>query len=141
MRIVRRPLAPAETDYELVGLCVTVAGLGLAAGWLALGLPWPRCIFLGLTGHPCVTCGASRSAIAFFHGNFLTALRWNPLVFAGLCALSIFDAYAFAVVTTRAPRLRIISSSSTPKNLFRALLVLSLLANWLYLLSQPAGLF
>src|SRR3954464_13684961 len=108
MQIARRPLAPGETDYELLWLCVSLGGLALAAGWLALRLPWPICLFHTLTGHPCATCGATRSAIAFFHGNFLAALKWNPLAFAGYSALSLFDVYAFSVFMMRAPRVRFI---------------------------------
>jgi hypothetical protein len=141
MRIVRRPLAPGENDYELIWLCVTLVSLALAAGWLAFGLPWPHCVFLALTGHPCMTCGATRCAIAFFRGNFSAALKWNPLVFAALCGLSIFDAYAFAVLLSRRPRLRFTSFSPGEKTFLRVLVVVALLANWIYLLSRPRGWF
>jgi hypothetical protein len=134
MRIVRRPLAPCETDHELIWLAVSLTSLGLATIWLALGLPWPRCAFHDFTSLPCVTCGMTRSAIQFFHGNFLPALRWNPLVFVALCGLSIFDAYAFVVLVARAPRLRLAKFSSAEKTFVRALVVTSLGANWGYLL-------
>jgi Protein of unknown function (DUF2752) len=141
MRIVSRPLAPGENDYELIWLCVTLASLGLAVAWFAVGLPWPHCGFLALTGHPCVTCGATRCAIAFFHANFLGAWKWNPLVFVTLCGLSIFDAYAFAVLLTRSPRLRVTSFTAGDKTFLRVLVVFALLANWIYLLSRPRGWF
>ena len=141
MRIVRLPLAPGENDYELIWLCVTLVSLALAASWLALGLPWPHCAFLALTGHPCMTCGATRCAIAFFHGNFFAALKWNPLVFVALCGLSIFDAYAFAVLLSRRPRLRLTPFSAGEKAFLRVLVVVALLANWVYLLSRPRGWF
>src|SRR5256885_2478544 len=115
MRIVYRPLAPGETDHELVWLCVTLVGLALAVGCFALGLPWPHCFFLAITGHPCLTCGATRCAIAFFRLDFASAFKWNPFVFLFLSGLSIFNAYAFAVLVTRAPRLRIEFSASQQK--------------------------
>ena len=141
MRMVRRPLAPGENDYELVWLSVTLVSLALAAGWLSLGLPWPHCAFLALTGHPCMTCGATRCAIAFFHGNFFAALKWNPLVFVALCGLSILDAYAFAVLLSRRPRLRFTCFSPAEKTFLRVVVVIALLANWIYLLSRPPGWF
>src|SRR5436853_2689307 len=107
MQIARRPLAPGETDHELLWLCVSLGSVALAASWLALHVPWPICLFHAVTGHPCATCGATRSAIAFFHGQFFTAWKWNPLAFVSYTALSIFDAYAFGVLVMRAPRLRI----------------------------------
>src|SRR5438270_166257 len=141
MRFVCRPLAPGETDHELVWLSVTLVGLVLAAGWFAAGLPWPHCTFLAITGRPCLTCGATRSAIAFFHLDFWSALKWNPLFFVVLCGLSIFDAYAFAVLVTRAPRLRIIQFTATEKSFVRLFAILVLISNWIYLLSRPRGLF
>jgi hypothetical protein len=141
MRIVRRPLAPREIDHELIWLSVSLGGLGFAAIWFALGLPWPHCIFLAITGHPCMTCGATRCAIAFFHLDFLSAWKWNPLVFTILCALSIFDAYAFVVLILRARRLRVIEFAPSDKNFIRVLAIVVLLSNWIYLLLRPRGLF
>src|SRR5215831_17451328 len=107
MQVSRRSLSPDTIDYELIWLGVSVGSVGMAAAWFALGLPWPRCLFRDLTGLPCLTCGMTRAAIQFFHGHFLNALLWNPLVFIGLCTLSIFNVYAFAVIILRAPRCRI----------------------------------
>ncbi|PYL15447.1 MAG: hypothetical protein DME30_11390 [Verrucomicrobia bacterium] len=141
MRIVRRPLAPGETDHELIWLSVSLGSLALAAGWFALRLAWPHCIFLAVTGHPCLTCGATRAAIAFFHLDFMSAWKWNPLVFTTLCGLSIFDAYAFAVLVIRAPRLRIVQFTRSEKSFLRLTAVILLLSNWIYLLSRSRGLF
>ena len=141
MQLVRRPLAPGETDHELVWLCVSLVGLISVATWFALRLPWPHCMFLAVTGHPCLTCGATRCAIAFFNLDFWRAWNWNPLVFTVLCGLSIFDAYAFAVLVLRAPRLRIVQFSTEEKNLIRVIAIILLLSNWIYLLSRPPSLF
>ena len=141
MRIVRRPLAPGENDYELIWLCVTLVSLAAAAGWLTVGLPWPHCAFLALTGHPCVTCGATRCAIALFHANFFGAWKWNPFVFVLLFGISIFDIYAFVVIVTRGRRLRLTNFSAGEKNLVRIIAIVVLLANWIYLLSRPPGFF
>src|SRR6266403_5906208 len=116
MQVVARRLQRGEVDYELVWLCASVTSLGVAVLWFALGLPWPRCVFHELTGLPCITCGMTRSAIQFFHGNFLAALRWNPLIFAFLCGVTVFDLYAFIVIAIRAPRLRITFQTKAGKN-------------------------
>jgi Protein of unknown function (DUF2752) len=134
MRLYRRPLATGELDHELLWLSVSVASLGLAATWLSLGLPWPQCAFHTITGHPCATCGMTRSAIQFFHGHFFAAMRWNPLIFGVLCVLSTFDAYAFVVLIARAPRLRIGALTAAEKNFVRASIVTLLIVNWIYLL-------
>ena len=141
MQIARRRLAPDEVDHELIWLTVSLGSLAFAALWFGLRLPWPHCLFLSITGHPCLTCGATRCAIAFFHADFLSAWRWNPLVFSVLCGLSIFDTYAFAVLATRSPRVRIAQFTPVEKQFIRSLAIILLVSNWIYLLSRPAGLF
>ena len=141
MQLTRRRLAPNELDHELIWLTVSLGSLGLAIVWFALRLPWPHCIFLAVTGHPCVTCGATRSAIAFFHADFWNAWKWNPLVFLFLSGLSIFDAYAFAVLVIRARRLRIAQFTPAEKMFARFSAIILLVSNWIYLLSRPHGLF
>jgi hypothetical protein len=134
MRIVRRPLAPREINHELIWLSATLVSLGLAAAWFSLGLPWPRCVFHELTGLPCVTCGMTRCGIQFFHGHFLAALKWNPLVFTALCGVIAFDLYAFATLTTRALRLRISFCTQRAKTFMRTSVISALVLNWIYLL-------
>ena len=139
MQIASRPLAPQETDHELLWLTASLGGLILAAAWLAVGLPWPICWFHQLTGHPCATCGSTRAAIAFFHGDLLGAMRWNPLAFAIYCGIAVFDAYAFAVLVLRARRLRL-SFNTAEKRISRGLAIAILLVNWAYLLDH-SGMF
>jgi hypothetical protein len=129
-----RRLAPGELDHELIWLSASVSSLALAAAWLTLGLPWPRCAFHELTSLPCVTCGMTRSAIQFFHGHFLAALRWNPFVFAVLCGVIAFDVYALATIISRTPRLRIHLSTQRAKTLLRVSVISALALNWIYLL-------
>jgi len=135
----RRP-TPGELDYELIWLSASLGSLGLAAGWFSLHLPWPICLFHAVTGHPCVTCGATRSATQFFHGHFLSALWWNPLVFLSLCGLSIFNAYAFVVLITGAPRLRVGQLTIAEKQFVRTAVVALLAVNWVYLLIVNSGI-
>jgi hypothetical protein len=134
VRIASRPLAPREIDFELITLSVSLGGLAAAMTWFALHLPWPRCLFRALTGYPCVTCGATRSAIEFFHGHFPAAWNLNPLIFSGLCAVAIFDAYAFVALALRAPRLRIENFTRPEKNIMRVAAVALLALNWIHVL-------
>jgi hypothetical protein len=136
MRIIARRLVPGEIDHELIWLSATMASVGGAVGWFALGLPWPQCAFHELTGLPCVTCGMTRCAIQFFHGHFPAAWKWNPLVFSSLCGVIAFDAYVFTVITARAPRLRVLLHGEIEKKYARIVIIAALALNWIYLLSH-----
>jgi hypothetical protein len=136
MQVSSRHRGPTEIDHELIWLSVSLGSLGVAVAWFALGLPWPRCVFHQLTGLPCVTCGMTRSTIAFFHGHFLAALLWNPLVFAFLCGVTAFDLYAFTVIAIRTPRLRISFQTEAEKKSARMIVIVALAVNWIYLLSH-----
>jgi hypothetical protein len=132
LRICR--LSPGEIDHELIWLSVSLLSLGMAAVWLTVGLPWPRCAFHEMTGLPCITCGMTRCGMQFFHAHFLTALKWNPLVFVFLCALAAYDLYALATLAMRTRRLRISFYTQTARTFARTAVIMALMLNWAYLL-------
>ena len=136
MRLVRGRIPANGIDHELIWLVVSVtAG---ATGLLAfgLGLNWPRCPFLAITGFPCLTCGATRATIAFLHGNFSLAWWWNPLASLALCGVALFDLYAIAVLLSRCARIRMVDWTGVQKNFVRIAVVSMLALNWIYLLSH-----
>jgi hypothetical protein len=136
MQLTWRRLAEHEPNHEIIWLSVSVGSLAAASIWLSLGLPWPTCVFHELTGLPCLTCGATRCAIAFLHGNFATALLWNPLAFLALGTVALFDLYALTVLVFRAPRLRIVALKQRARNFARITAVTALALNWIFLLSH-----
>jgi Protein of unknown function (DUF2752) len=136
MRLVWRPLAPDGFNHELVWLSISAAAAITGAIWLRLGFPTLRCPFLAVTGYPCLTCGATRSAVAFLHGNFALAWSWNPLAFVALGGVAVFDLYAFVVLIGRLPRLRLIEWTRTEKNAVRIAVVALITVNWIYLLAH-----
>jgi hypothetical protein len=136
MRLLWRGRSANEPDHELIWLAVSASSIAGGAVWLACALPWPGCAFLAVTGLPCVTCGATRCTIAFLRGDFLSALRWNPLAFVAFCALIAFDLYAAIVVVGRTLRLRIVNLTVTEKNAARIVVISLLALNWIYLLAH-----
>jgi hypothetical protein len=136
MQLTWRRLTEHETNHEIIWLSVSVGSLTAASIWLALGLPWPTCVFHELTGWPCLTCGATRCAIAFLRGNFSAAWMWNPLAFLALGAVTLFDLYALIVLVCRAPRLRIVALTQRARNFARLAVIAALGLNWIFLLSH-----
>ena len=136
MRLVWRKIPPDSFNHELVWLVVSVATAIGGAVWFALGLPGLRCPFLAVTGYPCLTCGATRCAIALAHGNFIAAWSWNPLALLTLAGVALFDVYAAIVLVTGAPRLRTVDWTRGEKNAVRIGVVILILANWAYLMAH-----
>ena len=135
MRVYRHQITAQEIDYELVWLLVSLGaflGLGL---WFAARLPTPPCVFYTLTGLPCVTCGATRSAFQFLHGHFSASLFFNPLAFLAYCSVLAYDLYALILLATRAPRLRFGNFSRSERLRVRGAMIILLALNWLYLLT------
>jgi hypothetical protein len=138
MRLVWRRIPPNNFNHELVWLAVSVATAIGGAIWLDLGFPTLRCPFLAVTGYPCLTCGATRCAIAFAHGNFSGAWLWNPLALVALCFVVVFDVYAAIVLIARSPRLLLVDWTRPEKNAVRIAVVALVVLNWIYLLAHRA---
>ena len=131
MKAAFRQLEPGETDLEILGLTGCVCAAISVSAWLAEGLPLPRCVFHAMTGCPCPTCGATRCMLALLRGHVAGAFAWNPLVFAGLAGLTLFNLYAAAALAARMPRLRL-SFNAVEGRILRAASVLLVAVNWGY---------
>jgi hypothetical protein len=138
MRLVWRRISPDDFNHELVWLAVSVVAAVGGAIWLKLGLPTLRCPFLAVTGYPCLTCGATRCAIALAHGNFSSAWVWNPLALVALGFVILFDTYAAIILLTRTPRLRLVDWTRAERNAVRVAVVALIVVNWIYLLAHRA---
>ncbi len=118
------------------------ANLPLALLW-ALGagsavvstplLPWlarlaPPCPLHALTGIPCLTCGATRAAIALAHGEPAAAFALNPLAAAAIVAGVPGGLLAPAWVALRAP---LPPMPATGR--LRLAVIAALAVNWIYL--------
>ena len=67
----------------LLWLVAAASAVGLKPLWLALAPHLRPCVFHSLTGIPCPTCGTTRAATAFLHGDLLAAAAANPLAAIG----------------------------------------------------------
>ena len=136
MRFLGRRVPVDKFDHELAWLGISVGTFAGAAVWMALGLPWPRCLFRALTGLPCLSCGLTRCTISLFQGNLSTAWQWNPLAFVAVCALIVFDLYAVIVIAGRTARLRIVKWTAREKRVVQIVIISLVALNWIYLLAH-----
>jgi hypothetical protein len=113
-----------------------IALVMLGAGWFlpVLSLA-PDCVFKGLTGIPCPTCGSTRSVVYLAHGDVLSALAMNPLTTVFLLASIGYFFASLVSVALDLPRINFILADNE-KNVLRAGVVILLLAHWAYLVIQ-----
>jgi hypothetical protein len=130
VRLVARPGSPP--------LGLVFGGIGLvsaaAVGLLHLDrLPLTVCVFKGLTGLPCPTCGSTRTLGRLFALDFAGALSQNPLA---MLAAVLVGAWALADLALL-PRRRAVGVEIAPRLGFvLRLTALGLfLANWVYLIA------
>lgn len=72
-----------EEELFRIGLVFLAAGGGIGAVyyvWLQRFLPQIPCFFSEVLGIYCPGCGGTRAVEALFHGRFLQALWYHPLV-------------------------------------------------------------
>ena len=127
-------LRPGELDHEVIWLSVTVLSGAMALGWLSVHLPWPQCTFRGLFGIPCLTCGSTRAALAFFGGDFMGAWDFNPLATVAFGSIAVFDLYALGTLISNGARLRVVAITSWERRLVIILIVIAAGWNWRFVL-------
>ena len=78
IRVIRRPAYPGELNHELVWPAAFLSGAVFAWGWFLSGLQLPQCVFIRLTGLPCLGCGGTRCARNLVHLDFGQAFLYHP---------------------------------------------------------------
>jgi hypothetical protein len=132
MRLFLKKRAPNQIEFGLLygGIALAVLGVGRLHQVLSLA---PDCVFKGLTGIPCPTCGSTRSVVHLSHGDFLSAFVMNPL--ATLCLMSavLYFFYSLMSAVFALPRVCLLFTNQE-KNVMRAGVVVLLFLQWTYLI-------
>jgi hypothetical protein len=132
MRLYLHKRTSSQIEFGIIygGIALVM----LCAGWLLPILSFaPDCVFKGLTGIPCPTCGSTRSVVLLAHGDILHALAMNPLTTVCLLAAIGYFIASLMSVAFDLPRLNFILADKE-KNVMRAGVVMILLAQWSYLI-------
>jgi hypothetical protein len=130
IRLAARPSAPP--------LGAIFGGIGLlhaaAVGLLRLDrIPLTLCVFKGLTGLPCPTCGSTRALGRLFALDFAGALAMNP--FTTLVA-ALVSAWALADLALLSRGRALALELGKPLGIaLRVGALVLFLANWIYLIA------
>ena len=114
-----------------VALVLTWLALGGLTIWLGafVGQPLQLCVFKGLMGLPCPTCGLTRGTLCLLHGEPIAAWLHNPFLFSFLGTFFL----ATMVRTIFGRRLRV-QLTGPERMMVWALIAATFLANWLYVI-------
>ncbi len=116
--------------YGAIVLLALVAGRSLPVEQVL-----PACVFKGLAGIPCPTCGSTHAVVYLSHGNVAGALAANPLLSAGVMMALLYFFYSLIAHIFAVPRLSV-SLSGREKDGVRVGVVVLVAANWIYLISS-----
>lgn len=132
MRIQMSKREPGQIEFGIIygsiaALCV------LAVKYLPIAHVAPSCVFKGISGIPCPTCGATRALMNMTEGNFMDAVTMNPLA-AVLVAAALLSCLYSVVSLLFGLRRVAFSLSEREKDRMRIAAVMIVLANWGYVL-------
>ena len=106
LRLIRRPAYPGELNHELVWPAAFLGGALFAWGWFLSGLQLPQCIFMRLTGLPCLGCGGTRCARNLVDLDLGQAFLFHPGFFLLVTLAALWTIYS-AVFWLRRDTLRL----------------------------------
>ena len=130
VRLVRtsRRLPWPTWSIVVVGVWLCLIGATVAA---ARALDWDIkvCVFRGLTGRPCPTCGMTRGVLSMLRGEIVAGWAYNPLMFTlpGIGA-------ALALVRVAFGRKLELRLSRRQRRIAWAVFIVLVLLNWAYLI-------
>lgn len=130
LRLIRRPAYPGELNHELVWPAAFLGGAVFAWGWFLSGLQLPQCIFMRLTGLPCLGCGGTRCARNLVDLDLGQAFLFHPGFFL-LVTLAVFWTIYSAAFWLRRDTLRLrIFVEPAYSHSVRIAFVVVLVAHW-----------
>lgn len=132
MRLVQRQREHGQVLYGLIYGVIAMCALA-AARYLPILDLLPPCVFRGVTGLSCPTCGSTRALLYLAGGDLSVALSLNPLLV--MIVLTVIAWMVGDIVQLLLPsRVPSIVLTRTEGTAIRVLAILLFLGNWAFLL-------
>lgn len=132
MRIQRNTREPGQIEFGIIYGSIALLCV-LAVKYLPIAHLAPSCVFRGMSGFPCPTCGTTRALLSLAEGNFIDALTMNPLSVVVVSAAIASSLYGIVSLLFGIRRMTF-SFSERESNGMRITAVMIMLLNWGYLL-------
>lgn len=132
MNLILTKRLPDQVDFGLIYGAISLLAI-LMGRFLSIPSLVPSCVFKGLTGIPCPTCGATRAVVCLSHGDVVGAVIMNPMAaLAELFAVFLFF-YCLTSRALHAPQVGVVVSEKE-KDTMRYGFIALVAANWCYLI-------
>lgn len=131
MRFSLGKKTPHQIEFGLIYGVIALIMLGVARWPPILSLA-PACVFKGLTGIPCPTCGSTRALVHLSHVDIVPAFLMNPLTTLALIGAVLYFLTSLITLAFDLPRIACLLTDKE-KNIARATVAILLLAQWAYL--------
>lgn len=89
------------------------------------------CLMKAVWDMPCMTCGGTRATTALFRGEFLEAIRFQPLIIFGYGVLLVWGIVSLWAFLTK--RSLVLDLSRREDWIVKGIILGAPLVNWLYL--------
>lgn len=131
MRFLFKKRTAGQIEFGLLYGGIVLLAL-CAAFFLPILTLVPSCVFQGLTGLPCPTCGATRSIVHLAHGDIAASFGMNPLIALGGVGAVLFFVYTLVALLFDLPKIQV-QATEREKNGMRIGALLLIFLNWSYL--------
>jgi hypothetical protein len=132
MHVAFKKRSTSQIEFGIIYGCMALLLIGAAKVLPILSIA-PPCVFKGLTGIPCPTCGTTRSLVYLSQGDITTAFTMNPLTALGFIAAVLYFFYSVITLLFNLPKMSFILTNREKKNVPTTAIVL-LIVQWVYLI-------
>lgn len=132
MRVLLKKRTPGEIEFGIIYGGMALVALFVVRFFPVMTTLAPSCVFKGLTGIPCPTCGGTRAAVHLAHGGVLASLGMNPLAAIVLIFGILYFFYSALTFLFDIQRINLVITGHE-KNAARLMLIATAAINWAYL--------
>jgi hypothetical protein len=132
LRILLKERTPGQIEFGIIYGGFALIALVVTRFLPALTTVLPSCVFKGITGIPCPTCGATRAVMHLSRGDIIASLEMNPLVAIAVVSGMMYFIYSALTFLFNMRRITVIFADNE-MNPVRLIVALTVAINWGYL--------
>jgi hypothetical protein len=133
MHVSLKKRTPGQIEFGIIYGGIALVALFVVRFFPVMTALAPSCVFKGLTGIPCPTCGGTRAAVHLASGDVIASLGMNPLAATVLIFGILCFFYSALTFLFNIQRINLVITDHE-KNAARLILIATAAINWTYLI-------